>query len=230
MRMERIPPITAGTEAASEKAGEGKVSEGAQLYIKLINAQHRKDPKRPLLINIGGQSAALASAYLLDPTIPQKCIVYYTDIKVYNGHYQWASHIIAKHFRVVRRGDDHWWIAKQCQNQWRVLPRPEHCEGKDNDKNSGEWRQLTALQVPLLDYMVHQFQTRGEYCQGMSKVDAYGDGGFLHAYLPGIFSDAMLQEVGGGQVLQISNFSEVNEARVKSFTVPNLLNAKAYGR
>jgi hypothetical protein len=230
IRMERIPPITVGTEAASEKTGEGKDSAGARLYIKLINAQYRKDPKHPLLINMGGQSATLASAYLLDPTIAGKCIVYYTDLKVYNGHYQWASQMIAKHFRVVSWGDDNWWIGKKCQNEWRVLPRPEHCEGKENDKDSGEWKQLTEMHMPLLDYMVHQFQTRGEYCQGASKGDAYGDGGFLHAYLPGIFSDAALQEVRGGQVLHISKFTEVNEARVKAFTLPILLDPKAYGR
>ncbi|MEP6756112.1 MAG: hypothetical protein ABJA67_11480 [Chthonomonadales bacterium] len=229
MRMTRFPPVTVGTEVASEKAGEGKDSAGARLYTRLINVQYHIDPKRPLLINMGGQSATLASSYLLDPTIAKKSIVYYTDIKVYNGHYQWASQIIAKHFRAVSWGDDHWWITKRCQNEWRVLPRPEHCEGKDNDANSGEWRLLTAMNVPLLDYMVHQLQTRVEYCQGNSKWDAFGDGGIIHAYLPGIFSNAALREVRGGQVLHIAKFTEINEARVKAFTMPILLNAKAYG-
>jgi hypothetical protein len=47
-------------------------------------------------------------------------------------------------------------ITKPAQNQWQVLPRPEHAEGKDNDANSGEWRRLTEMRVPLLADMVRQ--------------------------------------------------------------------------
>ena len=48
--------------------------------------------------NMGGQSATLASAFLLDSTIASKIIVYYTAINNYNGHYAWASEIIADNF------------------------------------------------------------------------------------------------------------------------------------
>ena len=124
MRMDRIPPITVGTEAESEAAGERKDSAGARLYVRLINEQFEEDPDRPLIVNIGGQGATLASAYTIDPSITDKCVVYYTDLKVYNGHYRWASELVARHFRVVSWGDDHWWIPKPCQDQWRVLPGP----------------------------------------------------------------------------------------------------------
>ncbi len=230
MRMSRIPPITVGTEADSEKLGERKDSAGARLYIRLIHEQYRKDPRRPLLINIGGQSATLASAWTLDPTIADQCIVYYTDIRVYNGHYAWASELVAKRFRVVSWGDDHWWINKKCQNEWNVLPRPDGCEGKENGPNSGEWKRLTAMRVPLLDHMVKQFQTRGEYSQGDRKADGYGDGTFIHAWLPGIFGNAELMTVRGSEVLHITQFNEENERRVKAFTLKTLLNPKAYGR
>ena len=230
LRMDRIPPITVGTEAESEKAGERKDSAGARLYIRLIHEQYARDPKRPLLVNIGGQSATLASAYCLDPSIAERCIVYYTDLRVYNGHYEWASKIVAKHFRVVSWGDDHWWITKPAQNQWRVLPRPENAEGKDNDANSGEWRRLTEMRVPLLDDMVRQFQTRGEYCQGPRKGDGYLDGTFLHAWLPGIFEDAALQVVRGSEVLHVTRFTEAGEARVKEDALRLLLNPDAYRR
>ena len=228
LRMDRIPPITVGTEARSEKAGEGKDSAGARLYIRLIHEQFARDPHRPLLVNIGGQGATLASAYILDPTIAGRCLVYYTDLRVYNGHYAWASQLIAKHFRVVSWGDDNWWITKPAQNEWRVLPRPDKAEGKDNDANSGEWRVLTQMRVPLLDQMVKQFQTRGEYCQGERKGDGYLDGTFLQAWLPGIFDDADLQTVRGGQVLHVTRFTARNENRVKTFANRRLLNSQAY--
>ena len=200
------------------------------MYVRLINEQFEKNPEKPVIVNIGGQSATLASAHGLDPSIAAKCIIYYTDLKVYNGHYRWASELVAKHFRVVSWGDDHWWIAKRCQNEWRVLPRPENCEGKENGPESGEWRRLTAMHTPQLDHMVRQFQTRGEYCQGARKADCYGDGALIHAWLPGIFEDAEIREVRGGQVIHVTRFTSRNEDLVKDFTLKALLNPKAYGR
>lgn len=230
LRMDRIPPITVGTEAPNEKAGENQDSAGARLYVQLINEQFARDPQRPMIVNLGGQGATLASAYGLDPSIAHKCIVYYTDLRVYNGHYQWASKLIAANFRVVSWGDDHWWITKPAQNQWRVLPRPENAEGKENDVNSGEWRQLTEMRVPLLDHLVKQFQTRGEYCQGPRKADGYLDGTFLHAWLPGLFGDAQLMTIRGGEVLHVTRFTSVNEDRAKAFANARLLNPQAYQR
>lgn len=226
--MNKIPPITIGTEAKNEKDGERKDSTGARLYVKIISEHFKKDPTHPVIVNIGGQGATLASAYCIEPSVADKCIVYYTDIRVYNGHYQWASKLVAKNFRVVSWGDDNWWIPKRGQNEWRVLPRPENSEGKDNGPNSGEWRQLTAMRVPLLDHMVHQFCHRGEYCQGERKGDAYGDGTLIHAWLPGMFEDAMLKQVRGSEVLHITKFTPKNEEMVKNFTLPRLLNPSAY--
>lgn len=226
--MDRIPPITVGTQANSEKDGEKKDSAGARLYVKLINQQHQKDPSRPVIVNIGGQSATLASAYVLDPSIAEKCIVYYSDIRVYNGHYQWASQLVAKHFRVISWGDDNWWISKRCQNEWRVLPRPEKCEGKDNSATSGEWRRWSNMKVPMLDYMIHQFQSRGEYSTGERKADGYCDGTFIHAWPPALFDDAALKVVRGGEVLHVTKFTERNEQLVKEFAIKVLLDPAAY--
>lgn len=225
-----LPQIVIGTEAESEKLGEKKLSEGAHLYVKIINEQYKKDPSRPVIINIGGQGATLASAYCIDPSIADKCIVYYTDIKVYNGHFKWASEIVAKNFRVVSWGQDNWWMYKKNQNEWNVLPRPANPRAKQNDVNSGEWALLTEMKVPMLDHMVHQFQHRSEYSDDSkhSYADGYHDGGFIHAWLPNIFSDAELQIVRGGEVLHVTRFTAENEAAVKRFTMGILLNPKTY--
>ncbi|MBS0260950.1 MAG: hypothetical protein JSS02_03255 [Planctomycetes bacterium] len=50
--------------------------------------------------------------------------------------------------------------------------------------DSARRERLTDMRVPRLDYMVEQFQTLGEYCQGDQKGDGYWDGTFLHAWLP----------------------------------------------
>jgi hypothetical protein len=228
LKMDRIPPITIGTEADSERAGIEKDSPGARLYIKQIQEQFQRDPSKPLLISIGGQGATLASAYALDPTIADRCIVYYTDIRVYNGNYTWASELIAKHFRVVSWGDDNWWITKKGQNEWRVLPRPIHAEGSENADNSGEWKQFKDLKKPILDDMVRQFQTRHEYCKGDKKGDAYADGTFLHAWLPGIFEDAAITDIRNGKVLHVTKFTSRNEDLVKAFATSILLDPFAY--
>lgn len=230
LRMDRIPAITVGTEAMSEKEGEGKDSAGARLYVQLIQQQYENNPNRPVIVNIGGQAATLASAFGLDPSIAERCIVYYTDLRVYNGHYQWASKLVAKHFRVISWGDDNWWIRKSAQNEWRVLPRPIHAEGAENDAHSGEWRLLTEMDVPLLHEMVRDFQTRGEYCKGPQKGDGYLDGTLLHAWIPNLFDDAALQTIRDAEVLHVTKFTEQNEAVAKEFAMKRLLDPGAYGR
>jgi hypothetical protein len=84
------------------------------------------------------------------------------------------------------------------------------------------------MKKPILDNMVRGFQTRGEYCNGPRKSDAYADGTFLHAWLPGIFPDADLTTVREGEVLHITKFTSENEDRVKAYTMKTLLNPAAY--
>lgn len=93
---------------------------------------------------------------------------------------------------------------------------------------SGEWRLLTEMHNPMLDHMVHQFRTRGEYSNDGRCSDAYADGTFIHAWLPGIFTDAELREVRGAEVLHITSFTEQDEAEVKALTMGTLLNPRAY--
>ena len=227
-----LPQIVIGTEAESEKAGEKKLSEAAYLYVKIINEQYKKNPDCPVIINMGGQAATLASAFCIDPSIADKCIVYYTDVRVYNGHYEWASKLVARNFRVVSWGDDNWWRGKRAQNEWNVLPRPANALARDNDANSGEWALLTNMKIPMLDHMVHQFRNRGEYSNDKNRwyADGYHDGGFIHAWLPGIFSGAELRDVRGEgtEALHVTSFTEKNEAAVKELTMSVLLNPKAY--
>ena len=229
--MKNIPPITIGTEAESEKAGERKESAAAHLYVNLINAEYKKHPQLPVIINIGGQSASLASAYCLVPSIVDKCIVYYTDLKVYNGHYEWASKLVARHFRVINWGaDEHWWKGRNGQNEWRVLPRPEHKLGRDNPDDSGEWKLFHEMRQPILDNMIKDFQNRREYAENFA--DAYADGTFIHAWLPSIFTRAEIQELRGPgtEGIHVTGFDADCEDRVKQLTMSVLLNKKAYGK
>lgn len=232
IKEKHLPEIVIGTEANNEKEGENKPSEAAHLYVKIINEQYKRNPKLPVIVNIGGQGATLASAYCIDPSIAEKCVVYYTDVRVYNGHYEWASKLVAKHFRVVSWGDDNWWIIKKNQNEWNVLPRPAKAFARDNDENSGEWKLFTDMNVPMLDHLVHKFRNRREYSNDDERIygDAYGDGTFIHAWLPNIFTDAELKEVRGEgtEALHITKFTEKNEAAVKKFTMDILLNPKVY--
>ena len=86
----------------------------------------------------------------------------------------------------------------------------------------------------MLNHLVHQFRNRHEYSNDGERIygDAYGDGTFIHAWLPSIFSDAILRNVRGEgtEALHITSFSEENEAAVKKFTMDILLNKRAYRR
>lgn len=231
MNMKRIPPITIGTEAESEAEGERKSSAGAELYVSIINKEYKKHPHLPVIINIGGQSATLASAYCLDPSIVDKCIVYYTDLPVYNGHYEWASKLVARHFRVINWGaDEHWWKGKDGEDKWRVLPRPEHKFGRDNNADSGEWKLLYDMHQPILDNMIYGLQNRKEYAEDFA--DGYCDGTFLHAWIPGMFTKAEIRNLRGENTegIHVTGFDEGCEDLVKRFTMSMLLNPKAYGK
>lgn len=230
INMKKLPPITIGTEAPDEKSGEFKDSKGARLYVELINYYYKKNPDLPVIINIGGQCCTLASAWAMDNSIAEKCIVYYTDLGGYNGDYVWASELVAKNFRIVNFGPPGaWWKSKLHQNEWNVFPRPEHPEAKQNDVNSGEWRLFTQTGNYMLQYIVKDFfKNRIEICQEGWKADGYCDGTFIHAWLPGMFSGAELRTVRGGEVLQITRFDEENEKQVKQFTMNILLDPKAY--
>ncbi len=229
----RIPTVTIGTEANSEKEGENKWSEGAELYIKIINEQYAKDPNKPVIVNIGGQAATLASAWIRDTSISEKCIVYYTDISAYNGHYKWASELVAQHFRVINFGREFtWWNDTDCQNEWEVLPRPIDCgDIERNDRNSGEWALLADNE--LMNYFIHQLQYMPWY-DATSKnnghafgntSDGYFDGTFIHAWAPGLFTGAKLYDTRKGRVLYITSFEP---AEAKKATFPVLINTEAF--
>ncbi len=226
-----LPAIKVGYWGLTEHDKSHNIeSEGAKAYVEIINKQYKKHPDCPVIINIGGQSATLASAFCIDPSIADKCIVYYTDLKNNNGLYKWAAEIITKNFRVVSWGNDNWWKTKRNQNEWNVLPRPEHKQAYQNDERSGEWALLTDMKQPMLDHIVYQMRNHNAYSNDTQWLyaDGYHDGTFIHAWLPSIFSDAELRVVRGGEVLHITKFDAENEAAVKEFTMQCLLNKKAY--
>ncbi|MGL6194096.1 MAG: hypothetical protein ACRC2T_04660 [Thermoguttaceae bacterium] len=227
----RIPEVIVGTEADSEKAGERKDSAGARFYVEFINKHFANDPDKPVIVSIGGQAATLASAYCIDPTIAEKFIVYYTDAPEYNGHYEWASKLVGKHFRIINFGAPLcWWPRRNTQADWVVLPRPEFPNADQNDINSGEWKQLTDLHVPMLDAMVQAFKHRGEYCNGNQLGDGYLDGTFFHAYFPSMYTGAELRNIRGEatESIYVTEFSEESQKAFKAFANKRLLDPKAY--
>ncbi len=235
MCMDRIPPVTIGTEASSESAGVCKWSEGAQLYVDTINQQYQSDPTRPVIINIGGQGATLASAYCIDNSIVDKCIVYYTALSGYNGHYTWASELVAQHYLVINFGQESpWWNDTNAQNQWNVLPRPTGTGCPTNADNSGEWANINHG-VSVMDFFIDQMQHKCWYyptacggCLGHAGgqcSDGYFDGTFLHAWAPGFITNAEINNRRGGDILQVKGFSE---SAAKAITFPYLSDAGAF--
>ncbi len=108
---EVIPPLTVGAKYYQQPYPD---EPGVIAVVDMINAAYAEDPTRPVIYNIGGQSNTIASAYVRDPSIGDKVIIYYTSLIGYNGHEEWASAICAREFRTVAWGWDQYWWNKQC--------------------------------------------------------------------------------------------------------------------
>jgi hypothetical protein len=108
-----IPDPVLGAEAALRKPASGVIADTKFVESagsKLIVAEARKaSAKKPLLIFCGGSCTTIATAYLADPTIADKVIVFQIDGGGYNGSDQWAWQITMKRFRFANWARGYFW-------------------------------------------------------------------------------------------------------------------------
>ena len=104
----------------------------------------------------------------------------------------------------------------QGDTAWELFHRPNREEVDIYIKNRAD-KGYNVIQAVALSEV-----------DGVNVDNAYGDGTFIHAWLPSIFSAAELQIVRGGEVLHITEFNAENEAAVKALTMKILLDTKAY--
>ncbi len=111
--LRNIPDAVAGCERVFERPASGKIEDTKVIRSagsELIVAEARKARKgSPLLVFVGGPLNTVANAYLMDPSIAEKTVVFMTDLRGYNGKDAWANYIVASRCRLVNYGAHIWW-------------------------------------------------------------------------------------------------------------------------
>ncbi len=160
--LKHIPEPVLGSTLAIRKPASGKIeatefeqTAGSKL---IVAAAKQASPEKPLLVFVGGSCTTIASAYLSDPTITDRVIVFQVDGGAYNGSDQWAWKITMQKFRFVNWAKEYFWdkINTWQPDRFRDLPRNPLCDflreyalkglGKANHWGDGAW--LFELYAP----------------------------------------------------------------------------------
>jgi hypothetical protein len=111
--LRNIPDPVPGCDRAFEKPATGLTKDTEVIPSagsELIVAEARRATRdKPLLVFVGGPLNTVANAYLSDPSIAERMVVFMTDLRGYNGQDPWANYIVAKHCRLVNYGAHVWW-------------------------------------------------------------------------------------------------------------------------
>jgi hypothetical protein len=108
-----IPDPVPGCDAVFERPASGYIRDTKIVPSKgseLIVAEARKASwDKPLVVFVGGPLNTVANAYLMDPTIADRMVVFMTDLCGYNGKDPWANYIVASRCKLVNYGAHIWW-------------------------------------------------------------------------------------------------------------------------
>jgi hypothetical protein len=153
--LKNIPePIIGATEALRQPAS-GKIEDtqfkrtaGSDL---MIAEAKQASPEKPLLVFVGGSCTTIASAYLADPSITNRIIVFQVDGGAYNGSDGWAWDITMRHFRFVNWARGYFWdkVGNWKPERFQTLQKNPLCDslraysvsglGKANQWGDGAW-------------------------------------------------------------------------------------------
>jgi hypothetical protein len=118
-----IPDPVIGAREALRKPASGRVedtsfepSDGSRL---IVAEARRARPDKPLLIFVGGSCTTVASAYLSDPSIADRVIVFQVDGGGYNGSDGWAWHIAQTRLRFANFARGYFWTDL---SKWDAAP------------------------------------------------------------------------------------------------------------
>ena len=111
--LRNVPEPVVGAREALRRPASGKHADTAFARTPgsdLIVAEARKaTPGKPLLVFVGGSCTTIASAYLSDPAIADRVVVFQIDGRGYNGSDAWAWDIAQAHFRFANWARGYFW-------------------------------------------------------------------------------------------------------------------------
>ncbi|MDX1961546.1 MAG: hypothetical protein SFX18_00245 [Pirellulales bacterium] len=160
--LQHIPDPIVGANEALVRPESGKIEEtkfSRTPGSDLIVAEAKKaTPDKPLLVFVGGTCTTVATAYLTDPTIADRLIVFQIDGGAYNGTDGWAWKIAEQKLLFANWARGYFWGDWSQWNPelFKELPNNPLCDmlrdystsdlGKANQWGDGAW--IFALYEP----------------------------------------------------------------------------------
>lgn len=132
--LQKIPEPVLGAKEALRRPASGKIedthferSKGIELIVAEAN---KASPDRPLLVFIGGSCTTIAAAYLSDPSIVGRTIVFQIDGGAYKGSERWAWEIVVRRCRFCNLARGYFWdkINVWEPDRFRELPKNPLCD------------------------------------------------------------------------------------------------------
>lgn len=153
--LRHVPEPVLGAVEALRRPESGKIedtkferSRGSELIV----AEARKATReKPLLVFIGGSCTTMAAAYLADPSVVDRTLVFQIDGGGYNGSDGWAWRIVMERCRFANWARGYFWdkINTWKPERFGELPRNPLCDflrryafeghGKANQWGDGPW-------------------------------------------------------------------------------------------
>lgn len=154
--LRNIPDPVLGAEQALRRPKSGDIedtrferSRGSEL---IVSEARKATLQRPLLVFVGGSCTTMATAYLSDPSLVDRTIVFQIDGGGYNGSDGWAWEIVMKRCRFANWARGYFWDKV---NTWK----PDRFD--ELPKN------------PLGDFLRHYA------VEGHGKANQWGDGPWI---------------------------------------------------
>jgi hypothetical protein len=173
--LENVPEPVVGSTVALRKPAGGRVADtpfertpGSALILAEAG---RASPEKPLLVFAGGSCTTIASAFLSEPSITNRVVVFQIDGGGYNGSDKWAWEITMRHFRFVNWARGYFWddVSVWKPERFQELPKNPLCDflrdysvsrlGRANQWGDGAW--LFELFAPGCLTAVEDFNQRG---------------------------------------------------------------------
>jgi hypothetical protein len=132
--LRNIPDPAYGAEEALRRPESGSIEEtkftrtsGSDL---IVAEAKRATPTKPLLIFVGGCCTTVATAYLTDPSIANRMVVFQIDGGAYNGSDGWAWEIAMKRLPFANWARGYFWDKIATWNPDRFKELPDNPLGK----------------------------------------------------------------------------------------------------
>jgi hypothetical protein len=153
--LRNVPEPILGAKEALRKPASAQVedtkfvpSPGSDL---IVTEARRATPEQPLLVFVGGSCTTVATAYLTDPAIAGRMIVFQIDGGSYNGSDAWAWEIAQTRCRFANWAKGYFWehVSTWDPEPFQTLPRNPLCNllrdyargnlGTANQWGDGPW-------------------------------------------------------------------------------------------